>query len=124
ATANLRFGDGQFALQDLRVVRDEGTGTGSLVYDDKRHELRLTNVQTTLKPSEAIMWVDPHLWEHVVPYRFHRPPRVTTNGVVQFAGGKQTRLEMNVDAPAGLDYTFIDKVLPFDKISAQLLFTE
>jgi hypothetical protein len=49
---------------------------------------------------------------------------VTTNGVVQFAGGKQTHLEMNVDAPAGLDYTFIDKVLPFDKISAQLLFTE
>jgi len=124
ATANLRFGDGQFALQDLRVERDEGTGTGSLVYDDKRHELRLTNIQTTLKPSEAIMWVDPHLWEHVVPYRFHRPPHVTTNGVVQFAGGKQTHLEMNIDAPAGLDYTFIDKVLPFDKISAQLLFTE
>ncbi len=124
ATANLRFGDGQLALQDLRVARDEGAGSGSLLYDDKKHELRLTNIQTTLKPSEAIMWVDPHLWEHVVPYRFHRPPRVTTNGVVQFAGGKQTRLELKIDAPAGVDYTFIDKVLPFDKISARLLFTE
>jgi hypothetical protein len=124
ASADLRFGDGQLAVENFRVTRDEGVGTGSFVYDDKRHELRLTNVQTTLKPAEAIIWVEPRFWEHVAPYRFHRTPRVTTNGVVQFHGGKQTHLEINVDAPTGLDYTFIDKVLPFDKLSAQLLFTD
>lgn len=124
ATASLRFGDGAVALENFHVSRDEGSGSGSFVYDDRRHELRLTNVISTLKPSEAIMWVEPRFWEHVVPYRFRRPPRVTVNGVVQFAGGKQTHLELNVDAPTGMDYTFIDKVLPVEKASGQLLFTD
>src|SRR5262249_4727741 len=124
ATANLRFGDGAVALENFHVTRDEGSGSGSFSYDERRHELRLTNVVSTLKPSEAIMWVEPRFWEHVVPYRFRRPPHVTVNGVVQFAGGKQTHLELNVDAPSGMDYTFIDKVLPVEKVSGQLLFTD
>jgi hypothetical protein len=124
ANASVHFGDGAIAFENFHIARDEGTGTGSFVYDDRHHEIRLTNVLSTLKPSEAIMWVEPRFWEHVVPYRFHRPPHVTVNGVVQFRGGKQTHLELNVDAPAGMDYTFIDKVLPFEKISGQLLFTD
>ena len=123
-SANLHFADGAIAVENFVVNRDEGSGSGSFVYDDRRHEIRLTNVVSTLRPSEAIMWVEPRFWEHVVPYRFHRPPHVTVNGVVQFHGGKQTHLVVNVDAPRGMDYTFIEKVLPFDKISGQLLFTD
>lgn len=123
ASASLRFGDGQIALDNFRVTRAEGAGTGSFLYDRKKNELRLTNVETTLKPSEAIMWVQPRFWEHVVPYRFHRTPHVTCNGVVQFGGGKQTHLELKVAAPNGMDYTFIDKVLPFDQVAGRLLFT-
>jgi hypothetical protein len=123
ASASLHFGDDQIALDNFRVTRAEGAGTGSFLYDRKKNELRLTNVETTLKPSEAIMWVQPRFWEHVVPYRFHRTPHVTCNGVVQFGGGKQTHLELNVAAPNGMDYTFIDKVLPFDQVAGRLLFT-
>ena len=124
AAANIRFGDEAVAFENFRIARDEGIGTGSFTYDDKRHEARLTNVQSTLQPSEVIRWIEPRFWEHVVPYRFHRVPHVTTNGVVQFHGGKQTHLELDVDAPTGMDYTFIDKVLPFDRISGRLIFTE
>ncbi|HEY1583481.1 MAG TPA: AsmA-like C-terminal region-containing protein [Chthoniobacterales bacterium] len=124
ASANLHFGDGALDLEKFRVTRDEGIGTGSFVYDRKRNELRLTNVQTTLKPSDAIMWIEPRFWEHVMPYRFHHPPHVTANGVVQFGAGKQTHLQIDVDAPDGMDYTFIDKVLPFEKIAGELLFTD
>ena len=124
ASANVKVGDGVLALENFRIARDKGTGSGSFAFDTRRNELRLTNVQTNLKPVEAIMWVDPKLYEQVSPYRFNRPPRVNVNGVVQFGGGKQTHLEINVDAPNGLDYTFIDKVLPFDRIAAKLLFTD
>lgn len=124
ASANLRFGDGVLAFEDFRVTRDEGIGAGSFAYDSARQEVRLTNVQTTLRPGEAIMWIEPRFWEHVAPYRFHRTPQVTANGVVQFGGGKQTHLQIDVDAPGGMDYTFIDQVLPFDRISGQLLFTD
>ncbi|MEO7723581.1 MAG: AsmA-like C-terminal region-containing protein [Chthoniobacterales bacterium] len=124
ASANLRFGDGVIAVEDFRVSREEGTGTGSVVYTAAKRELRLTNVETTLKPAEAIMWIEPRFWEHVVPYRFHRAPHVKANGVVQFGPGKQTHLQLDVDAPTGMDYTFLDKVLPFDRIAGQLLFTD
>lgn len=124
ASANVKVGDGVLALENFRIARDKGTGSGSFAFDTRRNELRLTNVQTNLKPVEAIMWVDPKLYEQVSPYRFNRPPRVNVNGVVQFGGGKQTHLEINVDGPDGLDYTFIDKVLPFDRIAAKLLFTD
>lgn len=124
ASANLRFGDRVLAFEDFRVTRDEGIGTGSFAYDSVRHEVRLTNVETTLRPSEAIMWIEPRFWEQVAPYRFHRTPHVTANGVVQFGAGKQTHLQIDVDAPGGMDYTFIDKLLPFDRISGQLLFTD
>ena len=124
ATANLRFGAGVLAFENFRVNRDEGIGTGSFAYDSIHHEVRLTNVETTLKPAEAIMWIEPRFWEQVSPYRFHRTPHVTVNGVVQFGGGKQTHLTLDVDAPSGMDYTFLDQVLPFDRVAGQLLFTD
>ena len=124
ASANLRFGDGVLDFENLRVTRDEGVGTGAFTYDSQRHEVRLSNVETTLAPNDAIMWVEPKFWRHVTPYRFHHTPHVTANGVVQFRGGKNTRLQIDVDAPGGMDYTFLDKVLPFDRVAAQLLFTE
>ena len=71
-----------------------------------------------------LMWIEPRFWEHVAPYRFHHTPHVMANGVVQFGAGKQTHLQIDIDAPGGMDYTFIDKVLPFDRIAGQLLFTD
>ena len=122
ASANVKVGDGVLALENFRIARDKGLGTGSFAFDTRRNELRLTNVQSTLKPVEAIIWVEPHLYEQVSPYRFHHPPHVNVNGVVQFGGGKQTHLQIDVDDPNGLDYTFIDKVLSFDRISREASF--
>jgi hypothetical protein len=58
-----------------------------------------------------------------MPYKFLKPPTVTTNGVYQFRGGKNTRLEINVDSTAGMNYVFLGKTLPFDRIKAKLLLT-
>jgi hypothetical protein len=124
ARANLRFADGAMTFDPLRVTREEGVGTGSFTYDWAKHEVRLTNVQTSLRPSEAIYWVDPKLAKPVAPYKFRQPPKLTVNGVVQFHGGKNTHLEIAVDAPKGMDYVFIGKTLSFEHIKAQLLFTD
>jgi hypothetical protein len=124
ASANVRFGDGVLGFENLRVARDEGVGLGAFAYDSRRNEVRITDVQTTLNPSEAILWIEPKFWRHVTPYRFHHTPNVTANGVVQFGGGKQTHLQIGVDALGGMDYTFLDKILPFDRIAGQLLFTD
>ena len=124
ASANLHFADGAMMNNNLRVTRDEGVGTGSFTYDWAKHEVRLTNVQTSLRPADAIYWVDPKLAKPVAPYKFRQAPKLTVNGVVQFHGGKETHLEITVDGAKGMDYVFLGKTLPFDRIKGRLLFTD
>ena len=123
ANARIHFTDGAVTCEDIRVTRDEGTGSGSFTYDFKKHEVRISNVGSSLYPAEAIFWIDPKTSKTVAPYKFRRPPNVVANGVYQFRGGKNTRLEIKVDGASGMDYVFLGKTLPFDRVSARLLFT-
>jgi hypothetical protein len=123
ANTRIRFADGALTCEDLHVSRDEGVGSGSFTYDFKKHEVRVSNIRSSLNPVEAIFWIDPKFSKTVAPYKFRRPPNVTANGVYQFRGGKNTRLEVKVDGVNGMDYVFLGKTLPFDRVSARLLFT-
>ncbi len=122
-TTKIHFGDRAVTYDNFRVTRDEGTGTGTFTYDFKNHEVRLSNIKTSLRPADVIFWIDPKVWKTVTPYKFRHPPNLTINGVYQFAGGKKTHLEIGVDAPQGMDYDFLGKTLPFDRVTGQLLFT-
>ena len=123
ANTKIHFADGALTCEDLHVARDEGTSTGSFTYDFKKHEVRISNIKSSLNPAEAIFWVDPKSSKNVAPYKFRRPPNVTADGVYQFRGGKDTRLEIKVDGASGMDYVFLGKTLQFDRVSARLLFT-
>ena len=123
ANTRIHFTDGALTCDDFHVARDEGTGTGNFTYDFKKHEVRVSNIRSSLNPAEAILWIDPKIWKTVVPYKFRRPPALTANGVYQFRGGKNTRLEVKVDGANGMDYVFLGKTLPFDRVSGRLLFT-
>jgi len=123
ANTRIHFADGALTCEDLHVTRDEGVGSGSFTYDFNKHEVRVSNIRSSLNPAEAIFWIDPKISKTVAPYKFRRPPNVTANGVYQFRGGKNTRLEIKVDGATGMDYVFLGKTLPFDRVSAPLLFT-
>ncbi|MFN2474726.1 MAG: AsmA-like C-terminal region-containing protein [Chthoniobacterales bacterium] len=124
ANADVRFGDAAVTFQDLHVAREEGTGSGTFTYDFAKHEVRIADVVTTLRPSEMIYWIEPKFHKAVVPYKFRAPPHLTVNGVVQFRGGTNTHLEIGVDAPTGMDYVFLGKSLPLERVRGRLLFTE
>ncbi len=119
----IHFADGALTCEDLHVARDEGAGSGSFTYDFKKHEVRVSNIRSSLNPADAIFWIDPKFSKTVAPFKFRRPPNVTANGVYQFHGGKNTRLEVKVDGANGMDYVFLGKTLSFDRVSSQLLFT-
>jgi AsmA-like C-terminal region len=123
ADTKIHFADGALTCEDLHVTRNEGSGAGSFTYDFKKHEVRVSNIKSSLNPAEVIFWMDPKIWNTVMPYKFRRPPSVTANGLYQFRGGKNTRLEIKVDGANGMDYVFLGKTLPFDRISTRLLFT-
>jgi AsmA-like C-terminal region len=123
ASARIHFAGGAVTCEDIQVTRNEGTGSGSFTYDFKKHEVRISNVRSSLYPAEAIFWIDPKTSKTIAPYKFRRPPNVVANGVYQFRGGKNTRLEIKVDGPSEMEYVFLGKTLPFDRVSARLLFT-
>src|SRR5215475_15738540 len=123
ASARIHFADSAVTWEDIQVTRNEGAGSGSFTYDFKKHEVRISNIRSSLYPAEVIFWIDPKTSKTVVPYKFRRPPNVVANGVYQFHGGKNTRLEIKVDGANGMDYVFLGKTLPFDRVSARLLFT-
>jgi AsmA-like C-terminal region len=123
ATSKVHFADGAVSYEDFRIVRDEGVGTGNFTYDFAKHEVRVSNIRVNVRPTEVAVWIDPDLPKNVAPYKFHQPPAITASGVYQFRGQKGTRLEINVEAPSGMDYVFLGKTLPFHKIAGRLLFT-
>jgi hypothetical protein len=123
ATAKVHFADGAVTYENFRITRDEGIGTGNFTYDFAKHEVRVSNVKANVRPLEVAVWIDTDLPKNVAPYKFHQPPAITANGIYQFRGGTGTRLEINVDAPSGMDYVFLGKTLPFRRIAGWLLFT-
>lgn len=123
ATATMRYLDRRLTVDPLRVVRAEGTGEGGLVFDFARNEVEIHKVQTTLNPQEVIPWIDEKLTPDIAPYRFgKRPPQLSIDGVVHTKGGDSTQLRIEVDAPSGMDYTFMRRDLHFPKIAGKLLF--
>ena len=122
ATAAVHLDKGALTL-DLHVTRDEGAGSGLFTYDFVKHEVRLKDIKSALRSTDAILWVEPRYFKEVAPYKFRQPPTVTVNGVVHFRGPGD-HLEIKVDAPAGMDYVFLGKTLPIDRVSGHLLFTD
>ena len=123
ANADVHLEKGALTFDNLRVTRDEGVGTGSFTYDFVKREVRLKEVKSTLRPTDAILWVEPKLFKDVAPYKFRQPPSIVANGVIHF-GAPNDHLELTVDAPAGMDYVFLGKTLPVDRVSGRLLFTD
>ena len=123
ASTRIHFAEGALTCDDIHVARDEGIGSGTFTYDFRKHEVRLSNIRSSLIPAEVIFWIDPKVSKTVAPFKFHRPPNVTANGVYQFRGGKNTRVEITADGANGMDYVFLGKTLLFDRISARLLLT-
>ena len=123
ASASIHLDKGALTLDNLRIVRDEGTGSGSFTYDFAKHEVHLKDVKSTLRPTDAILWIEPRYLKDVAPYKFRQPPNVVANGVLHLRGPND-HIEIKIDAPAGMDYVFLGKTLPVDRVSGRLLFTD
>ena len=121
-TANFSYEDRILSFSSGRLRRAQGGGTGGLVFDFKRDEVRLQNIRGSAFPPEIATWIDPRLVHDVSPYRFKAPPNLVVDGVVHAKGGKTTKLTVDVDAPLGMNYTFLGRELSAPQISGRLLF--
>lgn len=109
---------------NCRVERAEGVATGNFIYDFGRKRVVLDDCHSTLDPQAVAHWIAPDFPKHVAPYRFRRPPQVDLEGLVYYQGGEGTDLRLKINAPGGMDYTFLKKDLPISRISGLLRFTD
>lgn len=125
ASCDVEIKNQALSFRRIMVDRDEGRVTAdAITYDFGRFELRIDNGRSNCIPNDVMMWIDPNWMKFVRPYRWKRPPAVKVDGVVQFHGRMNTKLTIDFDAPAGMDYTFAKRALVITKFSGQLLFTE
>ena len=122
-TASFRYADRGLTISPFRVQRAEGGGGGGLFFDFRRNEVRLDKIRGSVHPAEVAMWIEPKLVKDIAPYRFHTRPNLAIDGLVHTKGGKTTKLAIDVDAPTGMDYTFLKRDLRSSQIAAKLNFT-
>ena len=125
ASCDVEFKNQLLSFRKINVEREEGHVTAdNISYDLAHYELRIDNGRSNCVPNDVMMWIDPGWLKWTRPYRWKKPPVVKVDGVVQFHGRMNTRLTIDFDAPAGMDYTFAKRPLFINKFSGQLLFTE
>jgi hypothetical protein len=111
-----------FTYKDFTIQRDEGAATGTFSYDFGKHEAWLTDIHTRLNTTEVAVWINPDLQRQLAPYRFKAAPSLTLDGFVQCANDKGTHLDVHLEAPGGMDYTFCKKTLSLPRIGGEVFF--
>ncbi|MFZ5806101.1 MAG: AsmA-like C-terminal region-containing protein [Verrucomicrobiota bacterium] len=112
-------------LSDLKVTRVEGeTGSAQVEYDFNTLLVNIKNGKTKLHIQKFTPVFGGKLETYCQPYRFHEPPQLAINGIVDLKEQKQTNLQVQIRAPAGMDYDFLKKTLVFNRVDADLNFVE
>ena len=68
--------------------------------DLKTQTLRVTNVLSTLNPTNAVRMIGPEVVAAIAPYRFLDPPTVRVNGSLQFDTTETTDLHFEIEGGA------------------------
>ena len=123
ANANVRVDNGTLTFDNFRLTRDEGIATGAFTCDFVKRNVQIKDVKSTLRTTDLIVWIEPRFLKEVAPYKFRQSPTIVANGIIHF-GAPNDHLELTVDAPTGMDYVFLGKTLPVDRVSVRLLFTD
>ena len=119
------YNSGLATARHVLLERDEGNVTAdALTYEFSRHELRLDNLRSNLDVGQVGVWLDPDVFHTIQPFHFRRPPTAVLNGSLQFEGGRNSHLVTDVSAPAGMEYVFLKKTLPFQSVAGQVVFNE
>lgn len=124
--ANLRFNNNVLHADNIDINRAEGPASGALTFDFTKDLVYVKQVRLGVFPNDVAMWIDPALVEDIRPYRFGKhPPFLTIDGIVdRRRGGKNTRLDVKLNAERGMQYTFVGKELQFTKAQASMLFDD
>lgn len=120
ASATFQVQDQAVDYKDVRIARDEGSGTGAFTYDFRNGEVRIHNAEANLYPAAVATWTNPALLRAIQPFRFSQPPKIRADGLVQFRNGGTKDLELRIEIPSSFSYEFAGLDIPFDSATARV----
>ena len=120
-STDFQLKEGAFTFQNILTKIGETKAEGSCIYDIKNQEVRFPGVHANLDPVPILMWIDPHIAESLLAYRFHQPPVTDVSGVLGLKDPQKNNFKIQLRAPQGLDYTLLKKNLVFREVAGNVL---
>jgi hypothetical protein len=125
ASIPVKLKGGQLSIGPFVLQREEGQGEGSVTYDILNNDIYFHDLKLRLNPVETMRMIEPDWVDEVAPYRFKGPaPTVLLKGRAAPKTRARTFLDLQIDSPGPLEYTFAGKDLVYDKVSATLSFVQ
>lgn len=120
-TADFQLKEGAFLFQNIVTKIGDMKAEGSCIYDIKNQEVRFPGVHSNLDPVPILMWIDPHIAESLLAYRFHQPPVTDVSGILGLKDPQKNNFKIQLRAPQGLDYTLLKKNLVFREVAGTVI---
>jgi hypothetical protein len=121
----LSLKSGQLSLGPFVLKRNEGQGEGSITYDIPNNDIYFHDLRLRLNPVETMRMIEPDWVDEVAPYRFKGPPPlILLKGRAAPRTRARTFLDLQIESPGPMEYTFAGKDLVYDKVSANLSFVQ
>src|SRR3984893_4796299 len=119
ASADCELRNNVLRCDQVRVIRDEGVGTGWFTCDLGQDQLTINDVETNLSLGVVAAWIDPLIGKVLQPFRFTATPTIHAAGTVQLKSVSADDLRIRVDAQNPFTYQFDGWEIPFDQGSGE-----
>lgn len=115
ASANCDLRNNVLRCDQVRVIRDEGVGTGRFTFDFRRDQLKIEGVETKISPGVVTAWIDPPIGRVLQSFRFTETPTIHAAGIFQLEHGYPDNLRIRIDAHDPFAYHFDGWEIPFEQ---------
>jgi hypothetical protein len=114
ASASFHLVNNAIRCDQIRVIRDEGTGAGRFMYDFGQDQVTIEDFEANLNPGVVAVWIDPSVGRLLQPFHFSDPPVIHADGTIQLKNGSTNDLRIRIEAPNRFTYRFGGWEIPFD----------
>ena len=106
ASADFEFQNNVLKCDQVRVIRDEGIGTGRFTCHLSEEKVTIEEAETNFSSEAVAAWIDPAIGRILKPFRFTVTPTIHAAGTVQLGNRSANNLRIRVDAQNPFAYRF------------------
>ena len=123
---DFRNGSAEFDYQAYSLQRaHDGAKSGPVKvkrvrYDAKSALVEINGLEGTIWPAPVLRMFAKDVADHLETYRFHQPPKLEANGVVDTKPKGRTDLRVSFSSSSPADYDFLGQTLVLESPSGEL----